>query len=294
MITPTSPWNFSPQKKKEIPSFTVSLSLSPFPSLSAPCCQRSFLKVHVRIGGRRWRGGNGRESYVWRCVCACVCACQWGTGALAVSEKTAGSIWGRLIGQLGTVSMWHAAVNLLSLFSVCPFLSFTPILKCPSLYHYPICLFQYLFPFFFLPFNLFSLPHLPIVYLTFCSPTESLQSKLLLCLIYWTPCCSFVISLCLFTICTSLIQLNHLTNGRNEALMPTVTQEQIHYVPCIYGATWKHNTIIWTMHVRTWTVRVHSKYVVSLGSIGILHCSWEDYLLLMVQNMESFKNQFYI
>lgn len=100
--------------------FTVSPSLSPSPSLSAPCCQRSFLKVYVINGVRRWRGGNGGRCYVWRCVCmnVCVrvCACQWGTGALAVSEKTAGSIWGRLIGQLGTVSMWHAAVNLLSSF----------------------------------------------------------------------------------------------------------------------------------------------------------------------------------
>lgn len=39
------------------------------------------------------------------CVCVCTCMPVKGTGALAVSEKTAGSIWGRLIGQLGTVSM---------------------------------------------------------------------------------------------------------------------------------------------------------------------------------------------
>lgn len=38
------------------------------------------------------------------CVCACACACQWGPGALRELEKTAGSIWVRLIGQLGTVS----------------------------------------------------------------------------------------------------------------------------------------------------------------------------------------------
>lgn len=49
-----------------------------------------------------------------------------------------------------------------SFLTVCPPFSFTPIFKWPRLYHYPICLFQYLFPFFFLPFNLFSLPHLPI------------------------------------------------------------------------------------------------------------------------------------
>lgn len=140
---------------------------------------------------------------IWMCVCVCVRGCQWGPGALAVSEKTAGSIWGRLIGQLGTVSMWHAAVNLLSLFHCLPLsLSFTLILKCLRLYYYPICLFQYLFHFFFFPFNLFSLPHLPMVYFTFTTPPHppinkphqpqpasppSHISPL-------TPCCSFVIS----------------------------------------------------------------------------------------------------
>lgn len=102
------------------------------------------------------------------CVCVCTCMPVKGTGALAVSEKTAGSIWGRLIGQLGTVSMWHAAVNLLSFFHcLSPSLSFTLILKWLRLYHYPICLFQYLIHFFFLPFNLFPLLHLPIVYFAF-------------------------------------------------------------------------------------------------------------------------------
>lgn len=149
---------------------TVPPSPFRFPSLSSPFCHRYFLKVHVRNRGRRWRGGNGGRCYVWRCVCVCVCTCVpvKGTGALAVSEKTAGSIWGRLIGQLGTVSMWHAAVNLLSFFHcLSPSLSFTLILKWLRLYHYPICLFQYLIHFFFLPFNLFPLLHLPIVYFAF-------------------------------------------------------------------------------------------------------------------------------
>lgn len=56
------------------------------------------------------------------------------------------------------------------LFSLSVPLSFTLILKCLRLYYYPICLFQYLFPFFFFPFNLFSLPHLPIVYFAFTPP----------------------------------------------------------------------------------------------------------------------------
>lgn len=78
---------------------------------------------------------------VWAWVCAA--ACQWGPGALRELEKTAGSIWGRLIGQLGTVSMWHAVVNLLALFSPLPvpLLLFTLSLKCFSHYHHPVCLF---------------------------------------------------------------------------------------------------------------------------------------------------------
>lgn len=40
-------------------------------------------------------------------------------------------------------------------------LSSSLILKCLRLYHYPICLFQYLFLFFYLSFNLSSSPHSP-------------------------------------------------------------------------------------------------------------------------------------
>lgn len=75
------------------------------------------------------------------------------------------------------------------LFSLSVSLSSTLILKCLRLYHYPICLFQYLFPFFFLSFNLFSPPHLPSLLRPLPYPSSAPQFHIS----PLPPCCSFVI-----------------------------------------------------------------------------------------------------
>lgn len=143
--------------------FPVSTHRSVLPSpLSASRCQRSFLKVHVRNGGRRWRGGKSGRCYVSRCVCGC----QRGTGALAVSEN------GRL--NLGSADWpirdcFHVARS--SQFSQ-PFLTVRPSLSSLSAAVFTTTLsvsstISSSSSSFFLPFNLFSLPHLPMVYFTF-------------------------------------------------------------------------------------------------------------------------------
>lgn len=119
------------------------------------------------------------------CVCwGCWCVCEpvRSTGALAVSEKKAASICGRLIGQLGTVSMWHAAVNLLP-FSHCLALSFS-LLSLSAVVFITIRSVSstfYCFSFFFFPcFNLFTIFFLwaALFYFSLCfHPSEQKTKK---------------------------------------------------------------------------------------------------------------------